>query len=167
MLERYHAAPQHGLTVGVGTLMVYPAFKKFAEADISKIDVDSLVPMPYEDRRKWVLGAYGEMTGGTIIEENPNDFLTEAELRRRARRAIERKTEIDAVISDMPSFERIEAAMRELGAPMTMKELGVDDDITNMSMHCAKDYRARYTLFKTLDELGILNDYIKDYPIEV
>lgn len=42
---------------------------------------------------------------------------------------------------------------------------GVDRDLLNLSMHCAKDYRTRYTLFKLLDECGLLEEYLKDYPL--
>lgn len=166
MLERYHRAPSHGDTVGVGTLMVYPMFKRFANDDISKIDAEAREPMDHAARREWMLRSYGQVAGSTIMEENPGDFLTKEELVRRVKRAQERFGEIKRVIDDMPSYDDILDAMKRLGAPVTMDELGVDRDIVNMSVHCAKDYRTRYTLFKTLDELGIIDDYIKDYPID-
>jgi len=31
-------------------------------------------------------------------------------------------------------------------------------------MHCGKDYRTRYTLFKLIDECGLLEEYLADYP---
>lgn len=166
MLERYHHAPSHGATVGVGTLMVYPIFKEFAKADISGIDAASRFPMDPAARREWMLRSYGQVAGSTIIDENPGDFLTKEELERRVNRAKERFSDIKRVIDAMPSFEEIFDAMKRLGAPLTMAELGVDEDIVNMSVNCAKDYRTRYTLFKTLDELGVIDEYIKEYPID-
>ena len=56
--------------------------------------------------------------------------------------------------------------MRRLGAQMTPADCGVDEHLLNVSMHCAKDYRTRYTLFKTLDECGLLEDYLADYPLD-
>ena len=38
---------------------------------------------------------------------------------------------------------------------------GIDADALHTSLRCAKDYRERYTLFKLLDELGELEDYLK------
>ena len=32
-------------------------------------------------------------------------------------------------------------------------------------MHCGKDYRTRYTLFKLLDECGLLEEYLSGYPL--
>jgi hypothetical protein len=55
--------------------------------------------------------------------------------------------------------------MQKLGAQMTADECGVDQELLITSMHCAKDYRTRYTLFKLLDECGLLKDYLADYPL--
>ena len=166
MLDRYGKASPHGATVGASTLLVYPLFKKFAQDDISGIDVSFLAPVDPEARRQFVLRAYGEVAGNSIMDENPGDFLTKEELQRRAARAKERFADIKAVIDAMPPFEEIYEAMQRLGAKLTLPELGVDADIINMAVNCAKDYRTRYTLFKTMDELGILDKYISDYPID-
>ena len=166
MLERYGKASPHGASVGASTLLVYPMFKKFAEEDLSGIDVASRTPIDPEVRRQFMLRAYGEVAGNSIMDENPGDFLTKEEMQRRAARAIERFDDIKAVIDGMPAYEDIYDAMKRLGAKLTLKDLGVDDDIINMAVNCAKDYRTRYTLFKTMDELGILEKYISGYPID-
>lgn len=160
MLERYHKAPSHGATVGVATLMVYPVFKKFADADLPGVDIESLAPMPENERRSFMIACYGKTAAGTIMGENPGDFLTAEEMRRRAARGIERFSEIKKVIDEMPSHEKVYGAMKRLGAPLTMAEIGVDRDIEETSMRCAKDYRTRYTLFKLIDEMGLTGDYI-------
>ena len=165
MLERYGKAPSHGATVGAATLMVYPAFKRFANEDISGIDPEKRFPMPVEERRAFMRDTWGVEGGETIMAENPGDFLTTEELRRRVRRAKERFGDIKKIIDGMPAYDEIYAAMERLGAKMTLAELGVDPDVVNTAMHCAKDYRTRYSLFKTLDELGLLETYIADYPM--
>ena len=165
MLERYGKAPSHGATVGAATLMVYPAFKRFANEDISGIDPEKRFPMPVEERRAFMRDTWGVEGGETIMAENPGDFLTTEELRRRVRRAKERFSDIKKIIDNMPAYDEIYAAMERLGAKMTLAELGVDPDVVNTAMHCAKDYRTRYSLFKTLDELGLLETYIADYPM--
>ena len=55
--------------------------------------------------------------------------------------------------------------MRELGAPLTPAEIGVDETLLHLSMRCAKDYRTRYTLFKLIDECGLEDEYLRDYPV--
>lgn len=161
-LEKFGKTPYHGATVGVATLMVYPLFKRFAEEDLSGLDVGALTPMDPEARRAFMLDSYGDVAANTIMSENPGDFLSTEELRRRAQRAKERFADIKAVIDGMPAYEDVAKAMRELGAPMTMAELGVDAEMEKVSMHCAKDYRTRYTLFKTLDEVGLLQKYLTE-----
>ncbi|MGI6238715.1 MAG: sn-glycerol-1-phosphate dehydrogenase [Christensenellales bacterium] len=165
MLERFSKAPAHGETVGVATRLVYPIFKEFAASDLSGVDVHALRPMPEDARRAWMLHAYGEIAANAIMDENPGDFLTTEELHRRAQRAIARFDEIRAVIDRMPPLEAIEQAMDRLGALRTMAELGVEIGIERMAMHAAKDYRTRYTLFKTIDELGLSDKFLGDHPI--
>ena len=168
VLEQGRRAPSHGASVGIGTLMVWPLFERFAKEDLSKLDLNKIKAnrITREARIDWMHRTYGIEGGDTIMSENEGDFLTWEEQERRIRRAQERFEDIKAVINDLPPYEKIVAAMKELGAPMEAKDLGVSDEIRNMSMHCAKDYRTRYTLFKTLDECGLLDEYLKDYPIE-
>ena len=162
-----HAAPSHGASVGVATLLVWPLFTRFAAEDLSGLDLARIRSerMDSQTRTRWMLHAYGEEAGHTIMRENPVDFLTWEEQERRIRRAQARFAELQTVIGEMPDFARIHAAMRTLGAPMTAADVGVDDALRNLSMHCTKDYRTRYTLFKLLDECGLLASYLADYPL--
>jgi hypothetical protein len=45
--------------------------------------------------------------------------------------------------------------MRDLGAPMTPEEVGVDAETASRSLVAAKDYRSRYSLLKAADEIAI------------
>ena len=163
---RGKTAPSHGASVGVATLLVWPMFTRFADEDLSKLDLDAIKAkrLSHEQREKWMIHAYGEANGSAIMEENPGDFLTWEEQERRVLRARAHMDEIRAAIAQMPPFEQVKSAMAKLGAQLTADDCGVDAELLNTSMHCAKDYRTRYTLFKLLDECGLLEDYLKDYP---
>ena len=163
---RSKAAPSHGASVGVATLLVWPMFTRFADEDLSKLDLDSIKArrLSREQREKWMLHAYGEANGSAIMEENPGDFLTWQEQERRILRAQENMDKIREAIAQMPPYEQVKDAMTKLGAQLTAEDCGVDKELLNTSMHCAKDYRTRYTLFKLLDECGLLEEYLKDYP---
>ena len=167
MMQLIHGnhPPAHGASVGVATLLAWPMFTRFAKEDLSKLDLDAIraARISREDREKWVLHAYEQEAGQAIIRDNPEDFLSWEEQERRIRRAQERFAEIQAAFAELPDFARIETAMKDLGAEMTAAELGVDDELLNLSMLCAKDYRSRYTLFKLLDECGLLEEYMQDY----
>lgn len=162
---RGRKAPSHGASVGVATLLVWPLFTRFAQDDIQGLDLEAIRAqrLSREAREKWMIDAYGEANGRAIMEENPGDFLSWPEQERRIRRAQERFGEIRAVIAELPDLKRITAAMQTLGAPLTPAECGIDSQLLSLSMRCAKDYRTRYTLFKLLDECGMLDAYLSDY----
>lgn len=166
-LIRGNKPPKHGSSVGVATLLAWPMFQRFAKEDLSKLDLEDIKArrLSREDRTAWMLKAYGEDNGTSIMSENEGDFLTWEEQERRIRRAQERFEDIKAVIDEMPDFDRIYNAMKILNAHLTPEEEGIDTELLNVSMHCAKDYRTRYTLFKTIDECGLLEEYLKDYPL--
>ena len=170
MMQLLHGKkpPQHGASVGVSTLLVWPMFTRFAQEDLSRLDFDRIRAkrISREERIRWMLYAYGDEAGNAIMKENEGDFLSWEEQERRIRRAQERFADIKACIDDLPPFEKIRDAMLRLGAQMTPADCGVDNELLNLSMHCAKDYRTRYTLFKTLDECGLLEEYLSDYPLK-
>lgn len=157
--------PPHGSSVGVSTLLMLPLFKRFAQEDLSRLDLDDIRArrITREARERFVLSAYGEQGGSTIIRDNPGDFLTWEEQERRIRRAQERFEDIRAAIDEMPDVSQIEHVMRTLGAHMTPAEEGIDNTLLSLSMRCAKDYRERYTLLKTIDECGLLDQYLHAY----
>jgi glycerol-1-phosphate dehydrogenase [NAD(P)+] len=159
--------PAHGASVGVATLLCWPLFERFAREDLSKLNFEKIKAkrIGHEERVKWLHFAYGEEAGNAIIKDNPGDFLPWEEQLRRIQKAQQQFGELKEVILGLPSMERIQNAMRELGAPMTPEELHVDRPLLNVSMHCAKDYRTRYTLFKLIDECGLMEEYLKDYPL--
>lgn len=160
-------APSHGASVGVATLLVWPIFERFATEDISNLDIDAIRShrIGHDERVKWMIHAYGEANARAIMDDNPGDFLSWDEQLRRIRRAQERISDIRQAIALLPPYQQILDAMTRLGAPLTPAECGIDDELLNMSMHCAKDYRTRYTLFKLIDECGLTDKYLSGYPL--
>lgn len=166
-LMRGQKPPQHGASVGIATLLVWPVFKKFAEDDPSRLDPEDIKShrMSRKERIEWMNKTWGPENAAVIMQENEEDFLSWEEQKRRIECVREHFAEIKAAIDELPDYERIANTMRILQAPMTPKEEGIDPALINIAMHCAKDYRTRYTLFKTLDECGLLEEYLKDYPL--
>ena len=156
-LAAHERPASHGDCVGVGTLMVWPAFEQFAKLDPSKIDVERAVRLAHsrEERTQFMLDYYGERAARDIMAENEGDFLTEEELRRRVTAIRDRFDEIAAEIALLPPRERIEDAMRRLGAPLTPADIDISDELAARALACGKDYRTRYTLFKSIDEIGM------------
>ena len=157
-------APGHGASVGVSTLLVWPIFKRFAQEDLSALNLETIRKgaISREARIAWMNQAYGP-AAQTIMEENEGDFLSWEEQNRRITRAQARFEEIRQCIGEMPPVSDIADAMQRLGAPMTPEELGIDTPLLNLSMRCAKDYRTRYTLFKLIGECGLESKYLEAY----
>lgn len=166
LVQQGKEPPMHGASVGVSTLLVWPLFERFAKEDLSRLDLDSIRArrMPRETRERWMLHAYGPEGGKQIMRENPGDFLTWEEQERRIRTAQARFAEIQTVIAAMPPLETIKAVMRRLNAEMSPEEERIPQELLHRSLWCGKDYRTRYTLFKLLDECGLLADYLAEYP---
>ena len=166
MVQQGLEPPMHGASVGVSTLMVWPMFERFAREDLSKLDLEDIKArrIAREKRERWMKHSYGEEGGSAIMRENPGDFLTWEEQERRIRTAQERMDDIRAVIAAMPPLEKIREVMIKLDAEMTWQEEHIPEELVRRSMHCGKDYRTRYTLFKLIDECGLLEEYLADYP---
>lgn len=166
LVQQGKEPPMHGASVGVSTLLVWPMFERFANEDLSRLDLNAIREnrISHEKRERWMLHAYGEEGGRQIMRENPGDFLTWEEQERRIRMAQEHFSDIQAVIAAMPPLEKIKQVMRTLNAEMTPEEEHIPDDLLRRSMHCGKDYRTRYTLFKLIAECGLEDEYLSDYP---
>ena len=166
-LTHHNHPPAHGASVGVATLLAWPLFTRFAQEDLSRLDLQAIRARrtTRAQREAWMREAFEEEAAASIMRENPEDFLPWEEQERRIRAAQTHQADIRRVIGQLPPYERILRAMEELGAPLTPAQLGVDTRLLNLSMHCAKDYRSRYTLFKLIDECGLEDEYLKDYPL--
>lgn len=166
LVQQGKEPPMHGASVGVSTLLVWPMFERFAKEDLSRLDLEDIRArrISRQKRERWMRHAYGEEGGNQIMRENPGDFLTWEEQERRIRMAQEHFDEIRAVIAAMPPLEKIRETMQKLNAEMTPEEEHIPDDLLRRSLHCGKDYRTRYTLFKLIDECGLLEEYLAAYP---
>ncbi len=169
MMQLLHGnpAPAHGASVGVATLLCWPLFTRFAQEDLTRIDLAAAkaARLTREQRSAWMLRAFEPEAAASIMRDNPEDFLPWEEQERRIRAAQAHQGEIRRILSLLPPYETVYAAMRALGAPTTPAELGVDSALLNLSMHCAKDYRSRYTLLKLIAECGLESDYLAAYPL--
>ncbi len=162
-----HHPPAHGASVGVATLLAWPMYTRFATEDLSRLDLDAIKArrITREERTQWMLKAFEPEAAESIMRDNPEDFLTWEEQLRRIQTAQQKQREIREVIAQLPPYQTIVDAMKTLGALTTPAECGIDNTLLNLSMHCAKDYRTRYTLFKLIAECGLEEDYLAGYPL--
>ena len=159
--------PSHGTAVGVSTLLVWPIYTRFVEENLDNLDLEDIKQrrMSRAQREKWLLDSYQEVAAKEIMRENQGDFLEWSEQERRIRTAQKRFDELNDVIAQLPALERIQKAMQELGAPMLPDDIGIEPALLRRSLFAGKDYRTRYSLFKLLDECGLLPHYLDKYPL--
>lgn len=159
--------PPHGAAVGVATLLVWPLYLRFAEDNLSRLDLKEIQnrKKSREAREQWLHFVFKEEAAAEIMRENPEDFLDWAEQERRIRKAMACFDDVRQVIMQLPPLDQIRQALQKIGAPLSPEELGIERDMLNLSLHAAKDYRSRYSLFKLLDECGLLEEYLSDYPV--
>jgi hypothetical protein len=77
----------------------------------------------------------------------------------------ERFPAIRDTFAALPDYETLYEAMAYLEAPLTCADLGVPDEMRNLSLRWGAEYRARYSLFKTLRECALIDEYLADYPV--
>lgn len=149
--------PRHGTAVGVSTVLIWPLFEAFAKLDPAGFDVEKALKAnpTREERIAFMNEHYGEQSAAVIMRENPEDFLSEEELTRRVKTVKANFPEIYEQIAKLPPLEKITSAIQTLGGPTTPSQIGVDEKLLARSLECAKDYRSRYTLLKTVYELGL------------
>ena len=159
LLAHEKTAP-HGTAVCVSTLLVWPYFENFKNIDVRSLDEEQALnrAMDRKARESFMRTCYGGTAAEAIMLENPDDFLTRKEHARRFEAIVANFDRICAELGKLPSRQVIEQAMSALGAPMTPAEIGISGELTMRALTCAKDYRARYSLFKSIDELGLKID---------
>lgn len=155
-------APSHGTAVGVGTIYSLKFFDLFLKYDISNINKEEIKRrvVSKEEREKFMLESYGKNIGSAIMRENPEDFLSWQEQERRIDALVNNFQMIKKELEFLPTAEEMLEVMKKLGAPVEASEIGVGEELLKVTLKCAKDYRSRYNVCKTLDEIGVLDEFI-------
>lgn len=161
LLRKEHA-PSHGTAVGVATgytVKFYEEFLKLNPANLNKAEIKAK-RLSREEREKFVCEKYGPKFGASIIKENPDDFLTWEEQERRIDAFIQNFDLIKKEVALVPSWSEVKEIFQRLGSPITAADIGIDASLLEDTLLCAKDYRNRYTIFKTADEIGVLEEIV-------
>ena len=58
----------------------------------------------------------------------------------------------------MPSVEDTEKLLDLIGAPKTMTEIGIDEELLPMTFKASKDIRDKYVLSRLAWDLGIIEE---------
>lgn len=154
--------PSHGTAVGVGTVYSLMFYEQFMKLDLQKVNKSEVEKnrLSYQQREDFMVRCYGEKTGKSIMQENPEDFIDWTEQERRINAMTDKWELIREELNFLPTSTEMVNVLKKLCAPITAAELGINDQMLDITLKCAKDYRSRYSVCKALDELGILKDSI-------
>lgn len=162
-LIRKQKPPAHGTAVGVATGYVAKFFEHFLSFDFTAVDKLTVKnkAKTREQREKTVIENYGLKIGTSIMKDNPEDFLSWEEQERRIDAILSNMDKIRKELSFLPSSKEIIGSLEKIGSPVTAKEIGIDQELLLKALLYGKDYRSRYTVFKSADELGILDELLE------
>lgn len=156
----------HGIQVAVGTVISSKLYDRILEFDFEQFDVEERIGRwnSFEDRMKEIeiyFSRYGVV--GEIKEEFRRKYLTKKQLRERLlflrKNWKDIKRQIRKVI--LPS-ERILKLLKNVGVSTEISSLGIPAQYMREVVYHAREVRNRYTALDLADELGILEDFIKD-----
>lgn len=153
----------HGLSVGVATIYALKFYEIFFEEDLSQLTLEQAQrsSLSKAQREQLILEKYGAKIGKAIMKGNPDDFISLEEQKRRFYEIVDNQKLIKEKLSFLPSSKQMIQIFQELGAPWRVEELNINQELLYDSLVYAKDYRSRYTVFKSAEELGILEALVK------
>lgn len=153
--------PSHGEAVGIATLYClrfYEELLTYSEFDLSKLPWDAYDPAK---REKTILSKYGRIVGRSIIDDNPTEPISRDERLKRADTFVSDIIKIKKSLSFLPNHTIVEGYYKILKGPIAADDIGIEKELLKDALLYAKDYRDRYNVFKTAEELGVLEKIVE------
>ena len=116
-----------------------------------------LVP---EQQVQLVLDKYGARIGSAIIRDNDQIGIGWSEVERRFHTLTANHDRIRQQLAFLPKAKQIRDVYHKMDYPWPAQAIGIDDQLLLNSLLYAKEYRNRYTVFKSAHELGVLDKLV-------
>ena len=159
MEQRGTQHAMHGEQVAVGTVLVLMLIEELLKCDV---DFDRARKFAGEyDREAWekeIRRAYGTAADEVIeIENSAGKNAPEKRLVRIG--SMQRHwPEVCAQLRTLPSSEYLMDLLKEIGCPYLPSLIGIDPATLKDTFLYCKEVRARYTVFQTVYDLGLMDD---------
>jgi len=152
-------APPHGIKVGFNTIATGYIREKLSKI---KPDPDEVMKKASEfDKEKWLedVKRLFRISAPDVISLNEKEGINSYEKRiERVKRIVDKWDEIVSVLKEAPSHKEVKGILEKIGAPVTLKELGVEKEIILDGLVYAKEIRNRYTVLQLAWDLGMLDE---------
>ncbi|MEG1003640.1 MAG: sn-glycerol-1-phosphate dehydrogenase [Clostridium sp.] len=103
-----------------------------------------------------------------IIEISVRDETTSSRKKiERINRIKENMNQINNILMETPSAEKIESILNDVGAPYKLDQINIKKDEIVDAICFSKEIRTRYTILTLLSDLGLLNEFASDIEKEI
>ena len=158
MEQRGTQHAMHGEQVAAGTVLVLMLIEELLK---SEVDFDRARAFAGEyDRALWekeIRRAYGIAADEVIAIEDAAKKNDPENRLRRIDSMQQHWQEIRAQFMTLPSAEHLMHILQEIGCPCLPAEIGVDAPTLKDTFLYCKEVRARYTVFQTVYDLGLMD----------
>jgi glycerol-1-phosphate dehydrogenase [NAD(P)+] len=159
MEQRGMQHAMHGEQVAVGTVLVLMLIEELLQKEI---DFDRARDFVEKfDRKHWeaeIRRTYGTAADEVIEIENSAGKNTPENCLRRIDSMQQHWQEICEQLKTMPSAEYLMNLLKEIGCPYLPSAIGIDAATLKDTFLYCKEVRARYTVFQTVYDLGLLDE---------
>lgn len=161
--------PGHGISVGVATIYCLKFYELYLKYDMSKVSLEKALQkrMTQAEKEKLIVDTYTEKIGRALIKDNDDYYLTATEQARRFKALVDNHKSLQETLSFLPNCDEMIEQYNALGYDWHAESIGIDFEMLRTSLLYAKEYRARYTVFKSAEELGILNELVEQTLAEL
>jgi len=153
----------HGIKVGVATVLVTEFYQKIF--GLNRQEVEALIAHfqaeTDEEYQERLRAGYRGLVSD-VMHELKGYYRDPERRKERQRRILTRWSELQTWVREkMPAPERIKAILRQVGAPVMSREIGVSDAALALALQNAKEIRGRYTVFRLAEDLGLSLEDLK------
>ena len=148
----------HGEQVAVGTVLVLMLIEELLKWDVD-FDRARAFARAY-DRAAWeseIRRAYGTAADEVIAIENSAKKNEPVNRLKRIDSMEKNWAAICAQMRTLPSAEYLMNLLKEIGCPCLPSEIGIDAATLKDTFLYCKEVRARYTVFQTVYDLGLMD----------
>lgn len=145
----------HGSQVGIGVLITSALYERLSRMDRPNPSAIGNQSIPTGDELEAGLRAQFGHASESVIEQARQQFLSPDQRSARVTRIADRWDTIWQDLRPMlKSTDEIRGLLRRVGAPVTVRELGLDAQAATDALEWARHLRARYTVLDFAADVG-------------
>jgi glycerol-1-phosphate dehydrogenase [NAD(P)+] len=150
----------HGRKVGVTEIVITKLYELLAEVHFDYDKAINKANKFSEDKWENVIRRIYRFAADGIIESNRKEHRNSKEKHIERLNNIQKKwTEIISSVKEIvPLSDKIQSVLKEAGAPINPKQIGVSSEVVSNSLIYGKEIRTRYTVLQLLWDIGVLDE---------